>query len=104
MRAVCRKSVWSRFEIWIYGAGRIGKRVYRALEKAGFLLEGFLVSDRGNQPEVLYGRPVCTFEEFAEPDEHTMVVVAMSEAYYNQIRELLENRKVKYLYYRTPRP
>ena len=88
--------------IWIYGAGIIGKNVFHALQMGGLRVEGFLVTGRANNPDILLERAVKTIDEVpASPD--SVAVIAVSAAYRDEIRRTLEDRGWQYAIYYSGR-
>ncbi len=87
----------------IYGAGVIGKRLFRALEMKGCVIEDFLVSDKTGNPPALMGRPVRAFEELCQgsgADDGDLVIVAVTDGYRKEIEELLDANGKKHIYYK----
>ena len=72
--------------LWIYGAGVLGRRCYRGLAAAGRVIEGFLVTDREENPSALYGRPVLLPEQAGAG----CAVLALSRGYQKDIRGRME--------------
>ncbi len=77
-------------KIYIYGAGAIAEVAYRTLEQNGFIVEGFLVSRKENNPDVLHCRPVLTPAE-VRPEDGAVVLTAMTKFYEDQVRHGLES-------------
>ena len=88
--------------IWVYGAGIIGKNVLHLLHMGGRRIDGFLVTSRANNPEILLDHPVKTIDELpASPD--TAAVVAVSAAYRDEICKTLDERGWNYAVYYSGR-
>ena len=81
--------------IWIYGAGIVGKRAFKALIYLGWRVEGFLVTDMKGNPDTLFDRPVRAVDE-VEPDENRYVIVAVSKRYRKDVIRNLESRGWQY--------
>ena len=79
----CRK-------IYIYGAGAIAEAAYRTLDQNRFIVEGFLVSRKENNPSVLHCRPVLTPDE-VRPENGAVILTAMTKLFEEQVRPGLES-------------
>lgn len=72
--------------IYIYGAGIVGKRLYQVIQNMQYTanIAGFIVSDKGKEtPEKLFDKRV--FELCSIDNKGSCIVVAVSEAYQNEI-------------------
>lgn len=88
--AICKKQE----KIYIYGAGKNANSLYLFLTAKGIRIEGFIVSDMGGNPEVLFGRPVSVVGKFHEDEYIIIVPVSRSNKAYREIYDcLIENRK-----------
>ena len=76
--------------IYIYGAGVVGQRVYHALEFLGVQINGFLVTDRGGNPDTLFGHPVLPVDE-VEVNNGKFAIVAVSKKYRDEVIRKLES-------------
>ncbi len=84
--------------IWIYGCGRIGKRLYQRLIRLGFCIKGFIVTDPSGNPNEVYGVKVISLDEY-QPAENEVVVVAMASDNHEEVSKKLDRRSiVHYLY------
>ena len=91
-RQICRNVIARLPEgcrVWIYGAGVIGRKVCRGLIDAGVLVEGFIITKRGRDPEVLMGRPVMTAGE-VRPEADRIALIAVSKGFRSEIKENLD--------------
>ena len=84
--------------IWIYGAGIIGERVYHVMVNNGYIVEGFLVTRKEGNPDVLLGREVYLVEE-VEPKDNRVAVVASSGTARQEMKEKLEQIGWRYSVY-----
>lgn len=78
-------------QIYIYGAGIVGKRLYRVIENMKYTanIAGFIVSDRNLEtPEKLFDKRVFEFCDIDKKD--SCILVAVSEAYQNEILYILK--------------
>lgn len=72
--------------ILIYGAGAYGRSAYALLEKAGYTdkVAGFIVTEKYEEPELVYGLHVIPFAEYCVQEED-VIIVAVSGKYKEQI-------------------
>ena len=82
--------------VYIYGAGMVARKKYRQLIRAGFPVKGFLVTDMKNNPDTLFGRPVCVFDETDIGDD-AIVVTAVSDGFMQEITALLDSRDIHHI-------
>lgn len=78
-------------QIYIYGAGVVGKRLYQVVENMKYTanIAGFIVSDRNSEtPEKLFGKYVFELCDMDKKDN--CILVAVSEAYQNEILYILK--------------
>lgn len=78
-------------QIFIYGAGIVGKRLYRVIDSMKYTanIVGFIVSNRGmGTPEKLFNKRV--FEFCNIDNRNSCILVAVSEAYQNEILYILK--------------
>ena len=90
--------------VCIYGAGIIGRNVFKGLSDRGFLIEAVLVSDHRGNPETLFGRPVLTPKEAEPLKETTTAVIAMGEGHRTQIEEILDKEGWHHIFYTGEEP
>ena len=82
--------VSSKNRIWIYGAGIVGKRVYQVMINNGYIVEGFLVTNKENNPKVLFGREVFQIDEVNPSEDRTAVIAAAGMAQ-KEMQQMLDN-------------
>lgn len=74
--------------VYIYGAGKIGKRMARALKQLGYEVEGFVVSD-GKREKINIDN-IKVFELGELKEEADMgIVIAVMDKFQEEIREIL---------------
>jgi hypothetical protein len=86
--------------IWIYGIGRIGKKLCDMFEVCEIKLDKILVTDYNNNPKRFHGIPVEEFREIAtcENDKNALVVITpIDTAQKKIIKELEENGYYHYI-------
>lgn len=89
-------------EIFIFGAGQLGKSLGKCLKSFG-LLGGFIDNDIRLQGKLLMDKPVISLQEYLSKSQTTALVIAASQEYSRIIEqqilhESLKNGKDYYLY------
>lgn len=76
-------------KIWLFGTGEYAKSFFRFLHECEVQVEGFVVSDRKNNPLVFMGKKVIDAEQFRElycsGGYRTGLILTVSSAYYGEI-------------------
>lgn len=78
-------------DIYIYGAGKIGRKIFNLIRKSNQLvkLKGFVVSDDGRcNPTSIEDKPVILINSLNE--KNSTILVSVSDIYQNEIIELLQ--------------
>lgn len=85
--------------VWIYGAGRIGMEVARYFQSIGQRFEGFVVSEKGKNPDLLYEHEVWLARNvrFHKKD---VVVISVQERYVNNIMDQLDGADIQKIFLR----
>ena len=65
---------------------------------AGYIINGFLVTSLEGNPHVLYGHPVRSIED-VRPEENTVVIIAVANAYREEIVPIVEKHGWEYRIY-----
>lgn len=86
--------------IWIYGAGIVGKRVYDVMTNNDYIIDGFLVTNKEENPRVLFGREVFQVDEI-RPEENYFAVVAVTGRARSEMQETLKRLGWRYSVYIT---
>ena len=76
--------------LWIYGAGVVAERAWRALAETGFAVEGFVVTKREGNPETLFGHRVVPLAELDGDRESTLLILSMTRPVCAQVAPGLE--------------
>ena len=94
VKAEIRESLRNKLEsanrIFVYGAGKISQEAVSCLASNGFAIDGIVVSDMKNNPEVLLGHRVISINELTINPEGNIMVLAMAKGYINEVRAGLE--------------
>ena len=81
-------------EIYVYGAGHIGKRLSDSLRRSGYQIDGFIVSDGRKTEQSM--EDVTTFElGELRGNKEIGIIVAVIDKYREEIVNLLESRKYR---------
>ena len=86
--------------IWIYGAGIVGKRVYKVMVINGYIVDGFLVTYKDRNPRVLFGREVFQVDEI-NPSDNRVAIVAVTGVARREMQKTLERLGWDYSVYIT---
>lgn len=80
----------SEEEIYIYGAGKYGKIIYKLLKRNGKEqnVSGFLVSDPHDNPEMIEAQPVYAISSIE--NKEALILIAVSDQYQDEIASTLE--------------
>lgn len=85
-------------EIYIYGAGTVGKRVLLLLKSNGILAKAFLVSDIRGCANSLDGIPVIQYDQ-SKISADACIIVAMRKQLQTEIYGKIENSNCKNIYW-----
>lgn len=79
-------------ELYIYGAGKIGKRIFNLINLCGKQqnVKGFIVSNIVGNPESIQGLPVFQLDEVS--DKCSTILLAVADTYQEEILELLKQK------------
>ena len=84
--------------IRLYTAGAIARRTCRRLDKIAFPVTGFVVTDPGKDPELVYGRPVIGIDDYT-PAPGEIVLVAVRRELHREISAMLCERGIPHYLY-----
>lgn len=76
--------------IWIYGAGMVGRTCYVRLSNK-YKIRGFIVSKKKDGEDELCGLPIYEADDLALTNEHIAVIVGVSYRYRNDIIKKLND-------------
>ena len=85
--------------VWIYGAGRVARRVYARLYDCDFRVAGFIVTSMKGNPERLFDLPVISAETLESIPEGDVVVVAMASTMHAGPAEILRRKGIPFFLY-----
>ncbi len=97
--AAKRKIILSMPEgkLYVFGSGKIGKRIARQLKDNGCNVTAFLVSDGQDKEQKVDGINCYHFSDVQLTKDDNLVI-ALNQSNYEQVRELLSNVQNKVLY------
>jgi len=73
-------------DVWIYGAGEIGKFCFDVLVGIGVDVKGFVISDGQPKLELYCEKPVKNFSEYTHSPQ-SLLIVALSAKHFDEISE-----------------
>ena len=91
--------LFSYDSIWLYGAGRVARRVFVRLRSCGIRVKGFLVTNAENNPDQLFDLPVRSIGAVDRLPDGSAVVVAMSKTLHNEPAKILQGKNIPYFLY-----
>jgi glycosyltransferase involved in cell wall biosynthesis len=83
--------------IIIYGAGIVAREVINVLDKNNIGVLGFAVSDNERNPDYIMGNKVYLIDDLLKYKDESLVIIATTPKYYNDITKMLYNLKFKYV-------
>lgn len=87
--------------VYVYGAGIIAGSVCESLERNDIIVQSFIVSQLDRNPKIFKGRNVRAIDELDKEDKNILVIIAVNMIYQEEVKALLENKKVKYVTYNS---
>lgn len=81
------EKLWGIKDIYIYGAKTIGRKIYTCIESFGINVQGFMVSNRYDNCNMLFGKEVYRIEDYNKKIE--CLVLAVNENVLWQTRDEL---------------
>ena len=93
------KPLMKYHEIIIYGAGRVARSAFMQLVGVGYLVTGFLVTEKAGNPDILAGIPVREINEITTFPDDCAVVVAMAKEHHPGPALLLGEKGACYYLY-----
>lgn len=82
-------------EIWIWGAGQIGRECGWLLQKNHVEIKGYIDSNEKMKGTYLYTKRVMSAFDFFERDDETPIIIAMAEKPKEIVQTLKEHHKVE---------
>ena len=82
-----RNYLFGKKDVYIYGAGIRGKSYLNYLKRNGYIIKGFIVTQKGENTNIL-GLPVFEINEISNFDDVGIIVAAAYETQIEMIREL----------------
>jgi glycosyltransferase involved in cell wall biosynthesis len=90
-RKVSQKMLAIRY-ILIYGAGVYGQRMVKTLKLCGLSANGFVISGVSSEESVIDGLPVYSIDSLPFPKKETVIIVALSDKYREEVVPLLKKQ------------
>ncbi len=77
--------------VYLYGAGVVAYGAYKAVQELfDITVQGFLVTDRGGQPDKIEGIAVHSLKEIEAENSRIFILIATPEEYHSSIEQTLE--------------
>ncbi|MCR4924797.1 MAG: glycosyltransferase [Clostridiales bacterium] len=83
------------YNIYIYGAGKLGRRCYDFLKNSGMQVAGFLVSDATGNPGCIGECPVLEYKNANVDKSKDLIVVALNQRFRDEVCPKLKADGVK---------
>ena len=91
LREEWKEVLESSVNIYIYGAGKIGKKILNLAKRENKKIKGFLVSSLEGNPSNIEGLPVYQVDMVSEKDD--LVLLSVTDIYQNEILKTLEDKE-----------
>ena len=88
LRSFCKKY----HTIYIYGAGRMAEQYGRYMLRNGIAFQGFLVTQKGMNPEELQNHPVIPLLDFKDSWEGTGIIIGLNQQNMKEIQSILKKQ------------
>lgn len=81
-------------EVYLYGAGEVGKAIARWLKKIGLMPEGFIVTDKKSGMSEIEELPVYEADKWEYNDRKGIIITVSKEEYRRQIERILGEKRI----------
>ena len=95
-----QEAVRTAKQVYLYGAGIVGRKVHDTLASQELPYDSFRVSSHEGNPAAYQGHRVLTLDEAGLPREGAIVVITTANGPRAQIEQLLDERGIAHVYYR----
>lgn len=79
-------------KLYIYGAGVYGKKCCETLQNLDIPIQSFIVTQKSENEEKVFGIPVIGLEEFKERKRNVGVIVALKRRFRDEVVPILESK------------
>lgn len=86
----------SGWGIYLFGAGKVGERVYERLSKFPLSIKGFIDNNIDKQGTECCGRPVISLKQYWRERENSIIVITVASKNETDILRELKMQKVEY--------
>lgn len=76
--------------LWIYGAGKNGRKLLQIFSILGIACKGIVTSKRENIR--IPGTTICTLEELQSEPENSAFILTMDSCYHDEVKEMLRSK------------
>ena len=77
-------------QLYIYGAGYYGARYQAIVEHNGYKIDGFIVTNKANNPDYIDGYKVYVYDEIKNDIKNAGIILGLDENNARQVRENIE--------------
>lgn len=91
-REECHKifqMIHNKAPIIIYGAGKIGKLAIRRMEEYQANIQGIMVTEKDNNPDILGKYEVRTIDSYIENSKDVNILIAVGRKYHEEVKKTL---------------
>ena len=94
-----KQEIGSFKEVYIYGAGKEGQKIYQLLKNMNIDINSFVVTEKGKNPESIYGINVIGFSELKEHiRKQCAYIVAVTRKYRQEIIDILTKGGAEHIF------
>ncbi len=87
-------------KVYLYGAGKVGSKVFQSLAGQKVNIDGFLVTSKEGNHKSLLGIPVIPIEDFSREEKDYIVIISTTMGYRRDIEGILDSRNIPHYYYK----
>ncbi|WP_312503634.1 glycosyltransferase [Lacrimispora sp.] len=86
LRGFCKK----HHAIYIYGAGKIAELYGKYMQRKGIAFQGFLVTQKEKNPEILQDHPVIPLSDFEDLCEGTGIIIGLNQQNIKEVQPIIK--------------
>lgn len=75
--------------VWIYGAGNIGRMVMKRLVNSGISVNGFVVTNTDENEATIDGHSVISIDNVSTNNDNTLFIIGVYKTHHDEIREII---------------
>ena len=85
--------------VFIYGAGKYGKKAFAECIKMNIPIENFIVSSLENNTKMLFGCKIISLDEMQNTESLTVIIAIANKETQRQVAEKIKNKGVQDIIY-----